>query len=63
MSKTSSQVKRRYNAKTYDRIEIIVKKGQKELLKKYAESKGKSISQLYNDCLEKIIPDIFEKGE
>ena len=37
MSKTSSAVKNRYNAKAYDRITIVVKKGEKEKIKAHAE--------------------------
>ena len=37
MSKTSSAVKNRYNAKAYDRITIVVKKGEKEVIKAHAE--------------------------
>ena len=37
MSKTSAAVKNRYNAKAYDRITIVVKKGEKELIKAHAE--------------------------
>ena len=31
----------RYNKKTYDRIEIKVKKGQKEKITRYAKLRGK----------------------
>ena len=37
MSKTSAAVKNRYNAKAYDRITIVVKKGEKEVIKAHAE--------------------------
>ena len=37
MSRTSSAVKNRYNAKAYDRITIVVKKGEKEKIKAHAE--------------------------
>lgn len=36
MAKTSSAVKNRYNAKAYDRINLTVKKGEKEKLKVHA---------------------------
>ena len=34
----------KYNAKAYDRIEIKVKKGQKEVIQKRAEKQGKSLN-------------------
>ena len=42
MGKTSSAVKDRYNAKAYDRINLTVKKGQKDAIKAHAESQGES---------------------
>lgn len=43
----------RYNEKTYDRIEIRVKKGRKEEIFTYARSQNKSVTQLIVDLLEK----------
>ena len=40
MGKTSSKVKDRYNAKTYDPITLRVNKGKKEIIQDFAESKG-----------------------
>ena len=34
----------RYNKKTYDRINVIVKKGQRQLIKDFAASQGKSLN-------------------
>ena len=34
----------RYNKKTYDRIDVIVKKGQRQLIKDFAASQGKSLN-------------------
>ena len=42
---TSAAVKNRYNSKTYDRIEIVVKKGDKDIIKQKAASKGMSVSE------------------
>lgn len=36
-SRTSSAVKNRYNAKVYDRINLTVPKGQKEVIKAHAD--------------------------
>ena len=42
----------RYNKKTYDRIELIVKKGQRQIIKDYAASQGKSLNRFVCDLIE-----------
>lgn len=42
--KTSTASKAKYNAKTYDRINIAVPKGQKEEIKTHADSRGESVN-------------------
>ena len=44
MGKTSSASKNKYNEKAYDRINLTVPKGQKEVIKAHAESKGESVN-------------------
>ena len=39
-TKTSSDVKNRYNSKAYDRITVMAKKGKKDEWTKLAKSKG-----------------------
>lgn len=53
MGKTSWQVKQKYNDKAYDRVYISVPKGDKEKIKAYAESIGKSVNGYINDLIEK----------
>ena len=42
----------RYNKKSYDRINIIVKKGQRQIIKDYAASQGKSLNRFICDLVE-----------
>ena len=42
----------RYNKKAYDRIDIIVKKGQRQVIKDYAASQGKSLNRFICDAIE-----------
>lgn len=42
----------RYNKKAYDRINIIVKKGQREIIKDYAARQGKSLNRFVLDAVE-----------
>lgn len=41
----------RYNKKAYDRINVIVKKGQREVIKAYAASQGKSLNRFICDAI------------
>ena len=50
--KTSNESKRKYNAKSYDRIEIIVKKGHKDEIKAAAEDSGKSVNGFINEAID-----------
>ena len=42
----------RYNKKTYDRINISVKKGQRQVSKDFAASQGKSLNRFVCDLIE-----------
>ena len=50
----------RYNKKAYDRINIIVKKGQREAIKEIASSQGKSLNRFVLDAVEAEIRRIKE---
>lgn len=50
----------RYNKKTYDRINIIVKKGQREIIKDFAARQGKSLNRFVLDAVEAEINRIKE---
>ncbi len=52
MGKTSAAVKNRYAAKTYDRINLIVKKGQKEIIQEHAEHQGESLNAFINHVID-----------
>lgn len=43
----------RYNKKTYDRIEIKVKKGHKREIFAYAANHGKSVNQFITELIER----------
>ncbi len=42
----------RYNKKAYDWINLFVKKGQRQILKDYAASQGKSLNRFICDAIE-----------
>ena len=45
MSKTSWQVKNKYNAKAYDRVTIVIKKEVMPKIKEHALSKANNMSE------------------
>jgi len=53
--RTSAAVKNKYNAKTYDRIEIVVPKGEKTELKAYAEKNGESLNGFINRAIQELL--------
>ena len=55
MGKTSAAVKNRYAAKAYDRINLIVKKGQKQVIQQHAEKTGESVNGFINRAIEEAI--------
>lgn len=42
----------RYNKKAYDRIDVVVKKGQRQIIKDFAASQGKSLNRFICDAIE-----------
>lgn len=55
MGKTSSTVKNRYNAKVYDRIQLVVPKGRKADIDAFAQSRGESVNGLMNSFLRNAL--------
>ena len=47
----------RYNKKAYDRIDLIVPKGKREVIKKFAASQGKSTNRFINDAINKAMAE------
>lgn len=47
----------RYNKKTYDRIDLVVKKGRRDEIKRYAASLGKSTNQFINDAIDRAMAE------
>jgi predicted HicB family RNase H-like nuclease len=41
---TSTEVKRRYNEKAYDRVSLTIYKGQRDILQAYAKERGISVN-------------------
>lgn len=63
MSKTSNESKRKYNAKAYDRIEVVVKKGEKEIISQHAKDRAESVNGFINRAIEEAIQRDTKAGE
>jgi uncharacterized protein (DUF1778 family) len=61
MSKTSAKVKNRYNDKAYDRINLTVPKGQKDIIKAHAESQGESVNGFIQRAIAETIDNDKER--
>ncbi|MBR5792381.1 MAG: antitoxin [Ruminiclostridium sp.] len=55
MGRTSSAVKDKWNAKTYDEIKIRVPKGEKENVQAHASSRGESVNAFINRAINNQI--------
>ena len=63
MGATSWEVKKRYNDKAYDRINLTVPKGKKEVIKEHADKTGESVNSFINRAIESTIEqDNKEQG-
>jgi len=52
---TSNEVKRRYNEKTYDRLQLVVPKGKKDTIRAYAENIGESLNGFVNRAIDETM--------
>ena len=51
-SEAQKEATARYNKKAYDRIDVVVKKGQRQVIKDFAASQGKSLNRFICDAIE-----------
>lgn len=61
MGTSATRANTRYKEKTYDRVYLQVKKGQKEALKEYAESVGMSVNSFVLSAIEEKIGRLDKK--
>ena len=55
MAKTSAEVKNRYNEKNYDRVALMVPKGDKAKIKAHADQHKESINGFINRAIRETI--------
>lgn len=61
MAKAQTRASNKYNAKTYDRIALQVKKGERDKLKSHAEKQGESLNGFINRAIQETIQRDNEK--
>ena len=57
MAKTRSEINNAYAKKAYDRINLIVPKGQKEVIQAHAQERGESV----NGFITRAINETMER--
>lgn len=53
----------RYNKKAYDRIDIVVPKGKRAVIKAFAAAHGISVNKLINDAIDRAMAETDQAGE
>ena len=51
MTEARKRANEKYNAKAQDQMKVIVKKGQRDIIKAYAESRGMSLNGYINTLI------------
>lgn len=61
VSEARKRANAKYNQKAYDRIELKVKKGEKEKIREFAESQGESVNAFINRAIAEAMGDAPKK--
>ncbi len=56
-SEAQKEATARYNKKAYDRIEIVVPKGKKAIIRDFANTKGKSVNQFITELIDNAMKE------
>ena len=55
MTKPQTKASNKYNAKTYDRIALQVKKGERDKLREHAQRQGESLNGFINRAISETV--------
>ncbi len=55
ISEARYRANKKYNEKTYERVAFDVKKGERDMLKAYAERQGMSLNNFVGSCISYCI--------
>ena len=62
MRPPSTKAQNKYIAKAYDRINLTVSKGKKEVIQSHAQAQGKSVNGFINEAIDEKMQRDNEKG-
>lgn len=57
LTEAQKKANQKYNAKAYDQIKTVVPKGQREIIKAYAEANGESLNGYINRLIAEDMGD------
>lgn len=60
-SEAQKKAVKKYNEKSYDELKVRVKKGNKIIIQKYADSNNETVNKMINRLLENEIPDLKDQ--
>lgn len=56
-SEAQKEATARYNKKAYDRIDLVVPKGKRQMIKDFAKRKGMSTNSFINAAIDKAMSE------
>lgn len=62
MGTARTRANNKWNAKAYDRINLTVEKGRKEIIKAHAENNGESVNGFINRAINLAMEQDIKKG-
>ena len=63
LSEARKRANAKYNLKAYDRVELKVKKGEKEKIRLFAEQNGESLNAFINRAISEAMGERPRKSE
>lgn len=63
ISESQRKAVAKYNAANYDRVELRVDKGRKDIIKAHAESKGESLNAFINRAIDETMEREQDNGQ
>ena len=55
VSESQKRATAKYNLQNYDRVELRIEKGKKEIIKSHAESRGESLNSFINRAIDETM--------
>ncbi len=62
ISEARKKANQKYNAKAYDQLKVLVKKGQREAIRSYAEAHGMSLNGYINKLIAADMGEALTEG-